>query len=155
MNKWFYLNILILILAIHNVAGSSSFGLHILFGLLGLFFILFNWTRHAVFSTIRSSPDRSTKINLANLSKKIMPFHRWIGTTSLLIIILHASFVIFHYGFYWKNFKMVSGLLTGIILIGMVATGWMRLIKPSGRLRRFHLRLGMLLFFFIVLHMIS
>ncbi|UJL46700.1 hypothetical protein KFZ58_01710 [Virgibacillus sp. NKC19-16] len=154
MNKWFYLNILVLIVAIWNGLNSSTLGVHILLGLLGLFLVLFNWTRHAVFSTIRSSRDRSTKIKLANLSKKIMPFHRWIGTASLLIIIMHASLVIFRYGFYWQNFKMVSGLLTGIILIGMVATGWMRLFKPSGRLRRFHLRLGILLFFFIVLHMI-
>ncbi|MBP1969910.1 putative ferric reductase [Virgibacillus natechei] len=83
-----------------------------------------------------------------------MPFHRWIGTAALLLIMMHAWLTINRYGFYWQNGKMISGLLTGIALIGMVVTGWMRLMKPSGKLRIIHLRLGMILFFLIVIHII-
>ncbi|WP_461178770.1 hypothetical protein [Virgibacillus ainsalahensis] len=157
MSKWFYFNLMVLALALWNVIGGSRFPiihLHILFGLAGLLFVLFNWTRHAVFSTIRHSPDREKKIKLATISKKVLVFHRWTGTLALVFIIIHVALVINRYGFFWENLKMVSGLVTGIFLISMVVTGWMRLIRPSGRKRRAHLRLGMVLFFLIMLHLI-
>ncbi|MFD1037396.1 hypothetical protein ACFQ3N_03015 [Virgibacillus byunsanensis] len=159
MNKWFYFNFLLLIVAAWKISTNYAFPqlhIHILFGMVALILILFNWTRHAVFSTIRSSTTRSKKIKYANLSKRILPFHRWIGTTALLLIVIHATLVINQFGFDWKNMKIVSGLLTGSVLVGVgvVISGWMRRIKPSWRKRITHLRLGLMMFFLILLHII-
>lgn len=157
MNKWFFFNFFLLLAALWKVMTSYGFPaiqVHILLGIAGLFFILFNWTRHAVFSTIRDSPDRSRKIKYANYSKKAMPFHRWTGTTALIIILFHADIALNHFGFQLGNPKIVSGLFAGSVLAGVVISGWMRRIKPSGTKRLVHLRLGITMFFLILLHVI-
>lgn len=153
MNKWFYFNFLVLIFAVWKVATSNLYP-HILFGAIGLLLILHNWTRHAVFSTLRSSIDRNRKIKYANLSKKVLPFHKWIGTTALFMIIVHATLVIRQYGFHVTNLKMFVGMLTAAILTFVVFTGWLRLYWPSFRKRIIHLSLGLSMFFFIILHLV-
>lgn len=157
MSKWFYMNLVLLLIAIWQVVKPFSFpifSLPILFGLIGFLLFLFNWTRNAVFSTIRNVPERKTKIKLANLSKKVMPYHRWIGTAALVFILLHAAFVLHWYSFSFQNMKMLAGLLAFVNLILMVLTGWRRLVKPTGRMRQIHLRLGISLFFIISLHLL-
>lgn len=152
MNKWFYLNFMLMVFAIWKIATSSLLP-HIIFGGIGLFLILFNWTRHAVFSTLRSPLARPKKIKYANLSKRILPFHKWIGTTALIMIVIHATLVISQFGLDITNSKMMIGLLGGFILVGIVLTGWMRLYKPTIRKRLFHLWLGLSIFFIMILHL--
>ncbi|GAB3794278.1 hypothetical protein [Virgibacillus kimchii] len=157
MNKWFYINLFVLILAFWNVLTHFSFPnlrLHISLGMLGLMLILFNWTRHAMYSTIRNSHDRKKKIKIAQLIKKDMPFHRWTGTAALFVVLFHASTVIQQLGFHWGNWKMISGLFAVIVLASVVITGWMRRFKPTGKKRMAHLRLGIVLIFLILLHLI-
>ncbi|WP_087973215.1 hypothetical protein [Oceanobacillus rekensis] len=157
MSNWFYLNFILLLLAIWKIITHFSFpelSLHVLLGFIGFLFFLFNWTRNAMFSTIRSVPDRNIKIRLVNVSKKVIPFHRWTGMAALTFILLHGGTVIYHYGFSFKNGKMLVGLLAMITLVFLVISGWMRLIKPSVKLRRIHLRLGMLLFSLVVWHLL-
>ncbi|PAV30816.1 hypothetical protein CIL05_03595 [Virgibacillus profundi] len=157
MNKWFFFNLFLLLIAVWKVMTSYGFPviqIHILFGIMGLFFILFNWTRHAVFSTIRDTPDRRKKIKFANLSKKAMPFHRWTGTTALIIILFHAGFVLNRFGLHLENPKIISGLIAASLLTGVVISGWMRRIKPSGTKRIVHLRLGLTMFFLVLLHVL-
>lgn len=153
MNKWFYFNFFLMIFAIWKVATSSLFP-HIIFGSIGLCFFLFNWTRHAVFSTLRSPIARHKKVKYANLSKKILPFHKWIGTFALVMIIIHATLVIPQFGFDLANPKILIGLIGGLVLTFIVLTGWMRLFRPSIRKRLIHLWLGLSLFFIIILHLI-
>src|SRR5699024_1391354 len=124
MSFWLYINILLFLAVITMLDYPyTQLPLHIIFGLAGLFLVLFNWTRHAVFSTIRQSKDRKKKIKLANLSKRIYPFHRWVGSTAFLIIIVHAWLIIGKYGFLATSWKMLSGIAAGVILLAMVATG--------------------------------
>ncbi|MFD1362505.1 hypothetical protein [Lentibacillus salinarum] len=152
MNKWFYFNLFLLMLGVWKIAEQGRLPTHILFGALGLFLFLFNWTRHAVFSTIRRTPNRQTKIKLANLSKKIVPFHRWIGTTALILIMIHAILVIHLFGFSWQNIKLLNGMLAGAVMIAMVTSGWMRLFRSTARKRVVHIWLGITLFFVIIIH---
>lgn len=152
MNKWFYFNFIVMIFAIWKIATSSLLP-HIIFGGIGLFLILFNWTRHAVFSTLRSPIPRQRKIKYANLSKRILPFHKWVGTTALIMIAIHAILIISQFGLDLSNSKMVIGLIGGFILLGIVLTGWMRLFRPTIRKRLFHLWLGLSMFFIMILHL--
>lgn len=155
MSTWLYINLLFVIIIVIKLSGSlEQLPAHIGFGLGGLMLAVFNWTRHAVFSTIRNSNDRKKKIRLANISKKILPYHRWTGTAALLLIGFHAYFVLEVYGFPLANQKVLSGLAAGIVLTVMVITGWMRLFFPSVRKRWVHLSTGFVLFFFLVLHTI-
>lgn len=157
MNKWFYINLFIFILVIWNVVNHYSFpklASHISLGFLGIIFILFNWTRHAMYSTIRNSRERNKKIKVARLIKKDMPFHRWTGTAALLIILLHGILAIHQFGFQWDHGKFVSGALAVLILSAVVITGWMRRIRPTGRKRMAHLYLGLSLVFLIILHLL-
>lgn len=153
MSIWLYLNLLLFIIVLLTLDYNyAHLPIHIILGLAGLFLILFNWTRHAFFSTIRNTSDRKKKIKLATISKWIYPFHRWIGTTALILIILHATIIIHRFGFLWTNMKMWSGIGAIIILICMVLSGWLRLYFPSVKKRRAHIIFGFLLFYFIVIH---
>ena len=153
MSSWLYINILLLITVFLTLNyAPSELPVHIIFGLGGLLLVLFNWTRHAVFSTIRNSNDRQKKIHLATISKKILPFHRWTGTTALVLIIVHAWIILSKYGFLWTSWKLISGIAAGVILLLMVATGWLRLYWPSRRRRWAHIIIGFILFFLIAIH---
>ncbi|MFD2132771.1 hypothetical protein ACFSKI_16315 [Pseudogracilibacillus auburnensis] len=153
MSKWFFINLAVFIFALWKMS-TGHLGVHILFGGFGLLFILYNWTRHAVFSTIRSNISRKRKIKYAKLSKKVLPIHKWTGTTALILILFHIFFVIHYFGFQVTNVKMVSGLLAVITLSLVVITGWMRFIKTTYKRRMIHLTLGFCLFTFVLLHLI-
>lgn len=153
MNKWFYFNFLLFIFALYKVISGSHL-LVSLMGGLGLLFILFNWTRHAMFSTIRSDIPRRTKIKYANLSKRILPIHKWTGMTAFIIIIYHAYLAIDLYGFNLGITKIFSGMFGLMVLIGIVTFGWLRWFKASYIKRIIHLWLGLLLFFVIIVHVL-
>ncbi|MBO1001608.1 hypothetical protein [Pseudogracilibacillus auburnensis] len=153
MSKWFFINLAVFIFALWKMS-TDHLGVHILFGGFGLLFVLYNWTRHAVFSTIRSNISRKRKIKYAKLSKKVLPIHKWTGTTALILILFHIFFVIHYFGFQVTNVKMVSGLLAVITLSLVVITGWMRFIKTTYKRRMIHLTLGFCLFTFVLLHLI-
>lgn len=140
-----------------KVLGHYSYpniGVHIWFGIIGAIFILYNWTRHAVFKTIRNVQSRRTKIWLANISKRVVTIHRWTGNIALVILSIHAFLVISRYGFSFQHTKMVFGLIALSILAIQVLTGWLRLFKPTIQLRFFHLYTGMVLFFLIWIHIL-
>lgn len=157
MSKWFYLNIMLLGIAVWKViehtlhAGSH---LSVWIGLMGLFFFLFNWTRHAFFSTIRNHPNRQMKIRLARISKKVVPYHRYTGTTALLLVVMHGIFMLHRYGFAYHWLKMWMGLIAAVALLFMVLSGWLRLLWPSVKKRYLHIYLGMSLFFLILIHIV-
>lgn len=153
MSKWFYINFGVLIFALWKIS-SGHIGIHIIFGGLGFLFILYNWTRHAFFATIRSNISRKRKIKFAQLSKKALPIHKWTGTAALLLIIIHAILVIKIFGFQMDNMKMLTGLLTAITLTLVVITGWLRFIRTTYKRRMLHLTLGFCLFSFVLLHLV-
>lgn len=153
LNKWFYFNATLFIFALYKVIYGSHL-LVSLIGGLGLLFILFNWTRHAMFSTIRSNIPRQTKIKYAKLSKRVLPIHKWTGMTAFIIIIYHGYLAINLYGFNLGITKIFSGMFGIIVLTGIVIFGWLRWFKASYIKRIIHLWLGLLLFFVIIVHVI-
>ncbi|MFS0672107.1 hypothetical protein [Ornithinibacillus sp. 179-J 7C1 HS] len=157
MSKWFFINFIFLIIVLWKVIGHNAFPfvqVHIWLGVMGALFILYNWTRNAVFETIRNVSSRKTKIRLARFSKKVVTIHRWTGNIAFIVILIHALIIIYHYGFSFQNKKMVVGLIALFTLAIQVFTGWLRLFKPTVRLRFIHLYIGMTLFLFVILHIL-
>ncbi|WP_042148819.1 hypothetical protein [Paucisalibacillus sp. EB02] len=157
MSKWFLFNFILLIILLWTVISHFSFPnlqTHIWFGLAGALLFLYNWTRNAVFETIRNVPNRKTKVRLARLSKRVVTVHRWTGNIALAAILVHGSLVVYQYGFTIYNNKMLVGVLAFVALVFQITTGWLRLYKPTIKLRYFHLYTGMILFFLIFLHII-
>ncbi|MFC3419354.1 hypothetical protein ACFOLA_07715 [Salinicoccus hispanicus] len=158
MSIWFLLNGMLFIWAVWNVAfglSNHSSYIHILLGFAGFLLFIFNWTRNAVFSTIRNAESRQTRIRLAKMSKRIRPYHRWVGTSALIIIILHGSVITHLYGFNLTNMKILTGFLASINLFILVLSGWYRLlIDPRSRIRKLHIRLGISMFILVVIHSI-
>jgi len=154
MSKWFFMNAAVLVFVLFKLSTARYIGAHVVFGAFGLFFFLYNWTRHAVFSTIRSNISRERKIKFANLSKKVLPFHKYTGTAALLFIIIHATLVVSLFGFDIGDLKIASGFLAGLTLAALVISGWIRWFRTTYPIRIVHLSLGFTLFAFILLHLI-
>lgn|SRR5690625_1202544 len=153
MSKWFFINFAVLLFALWKIT-TGHIGIHIIFGGLGLMLILYNWTRHAVFSTIRSNISRNRKIKYATISKRLLPLHKYTGTTALFLTLIHAALVVYYFGWQGTNMKMITGLLTVIILTLVVIVGWMRFIRTTYKRRMTHLILGFCLFGSVLLHLI-
>lgn len=157
MSIWFLLNGALLIWALWNVIESltdHTVYYHFLLGFAGFLFFIFNWTRNAVFSTIRMTEDRQKKIRLAKLSKKIMPYHKWTGTLSIIFILLHGTAVLYLYNFDLTNMKILTGLLAALTMTALVLSGWYSLlIRYDLMTRNLHRRLGLSLFILVALHL--
>lgn len=147
------MNAFVLLFAFWKVF-SNYISVHILFGALGLLFFLYNWTRHAVFSTIRSNISRTRKIKYANLSKLVLPFHKWTGSTAFVFIIIHGVLGLQRFGLQLSNWKVVSGLVAGLVLVSVVGFGWLRWYRTTVKRRYIHLILGYCLFILVVLHLV-
>lgn len=154
MSKWFFINFLIFIFMIWKVT-TGYMTTYTLLGGLGVLFILYNWSRHALFATIRSNISRKRKIKYANISKKLQRVHKWTGTTALMIILAHATIINYYFDFQLGNVKMITGLLALLTLIGVVIFGWLRHIHTTVVRRYIHWGLAYALIFFVVLHLLS
>lgn len=126
---------------------------HTIFGGIGMLFILYNWMRHAVFTTIRSNISRKQKIKFATISKKLLPFHKWTGSAALVIILLHVLFVFRYFPFQINNFKMVSGLFAFIALVGVVTFGWIRHVRTTVVTRYIHWTFAYAVIILAVIHL--
>lgn len=153
MNRWFYVNIVVILLAIWKI-NTGLFHPHIVMGVIGFTLVMFNWMRHAVFTKIRESPNRAIKIRYANISKRALPFHKWTGTAALLFILIHGSLIIHRYGFYLLNSKILTGFITLITLLALVISGWIRWLKTTVVKRYVHLLLGFTTFFLMIVHIL-
>ncbi|WP_174616166.1 hypothetical protein [Virgibacillus ihumii] len=152
MNYWFILNIALFMVSVILYIRDPS--LAVLVAVSGLVFILFNWNMHAIFSKIRSLNSRNDRIKIAAHARKIMPFHLMIGNIGLIFIILHVLLIIQQYGITYVTYKAASGGIAFAGLIGVLFSGYLRRKKATGKRRRAHLQLSMLLFFMMALHVI-
>lgn len=153
MSKWFYVNILIFIFILWKLF-TSSFYSYTLLGTLGMFFILYNWTRQAMFATIRSQISRERKVKFANLSKKLQFVHKWTGTAAFIFIFFHLLVIMQYFPFQVSNAKMLTGLFAFIALIGTVTFGWIRHIRTTVYRRYIHWTFAYLLFFLACIHIL-
>lgn len=153
MSKWFYINFIFLLFVIWKVT-SHQIILHTFLGGLGMLFILYNWTRQAMFATLRSNISRKRKIKFARLSKKALPFHKWTGSTALVIIALHVKFVLHYFPYQLNNPKIASGSLALLTLCGVVLFGWLRFIRTTVIRRYVHWTLAYLVIIFALIHLL-
>lgn len=154
MNKWFLINPIILCFAWIKIIVNDH-GIHTMIGGIALTFILYNWTRHAVFSTIRSPKvPRKRKINFAKLSKRALPIHKWTGSIALIFAVFHMILIFRIYGIQLDQFKLLSGFLSIVILILLVLFGWLRWYKTTVRRRYTHWVLAFLIIFAAIIHIL-
>jgi len=153
MSKWFIINALVFLFALWKIT-TGYHGIHMVIGGIGLCFILYNWSRHAMFSSIRANIPRKKKIRLATFSKKVLPLHKWTGSIAFLLILVHMRLVFHRFGLHLHNWKMTSGLIALIILMSVVLAGWLRWYKTTVKRRYTHWILGFILFFTIVVHLL-
>lgn len=158
MNFWFYINfatfLLTLLLFILSLPKTGSILVASVMGIIGLFFILFNWNMHAIFSKIRKLKSRNERIKIAKYARKIMPYHLTIGICGLLFVTGHSILEIYNYGIS-LHMKTLSGLLalTGLIIVTI--SGYLRRVKATRYRRFFHLYSSMILFVLVVIHIFS
>src|SRR5690625_312874 len=153
MSKWFFLNGFIFILLVCKLT-SGHIALHKVVGGVAFLFVLYNWTRHAVFTTIRSNISRQRKIKYAQLSKKLQPVHKWTGTTALIIALLHAAFIGHIFGIHMQHAKMVSGLIALLMLCFVVLFGWIRHMRTTVVRRYLHWGFAYALIVAVVIHLL-
>lgn len=157
MNRWFFFNLGLLTIVFWNLIHKEYFNYYqttITFGIISLGFILFNWTRHAMFSTIRETKNRQRKIKYAQISKKFVRIHKYTGSSALLFVIIHGSISLSTYKFSSYQLKFIFGILAGIALTAVVTAGWLRHFRPSLRKRYWHLYLAMLMVFLVLIHLV-
>ncbi len=151
MSVWFGINLLVLIYTIWKVS-TGMMSIHIWFGFFSFLVLLYNWTRHAFFATIRSNIPRSRKIAFAQLSKRALPYHKWTGTLAFLLMVIHMSIVIHTFGFQPSSMKMWSGLCAAIIFGGVALFGWLRWYRTTVLRRYVHWILAFCLFIIACIH---
>lgn len=158
MSIWFLLNGLLLIWAIWNVASGVAVHtsyIHILLGFTA------SCSSSSIGPATRSSPQSGTSKTGRRRSGSPQcpsgsgPYHRWVGTGALLIILLHAWAVVALYGFNLGNMKILTGFLASINLFVLVLSGWYRLlVDPRIKIRKLHIRLGVSMFILTAVHFI-
>lgn len=153
LNKWFYINAAVLLFALWKVF-SGHVAVHVLLGLLGLLFFLYNWTRHAIFSMIRANIPRERKIKYAQLSKRKLPLHKYTGTLALIVIVTHATTVLHIYPLNLTHWKIASGVAAISALFLLVVFGWIRFFKTTYPIRIIHWTLAFATFFLICIHLL-
>lgn len=152
MSIWFGINFLMLLFALWKLS-TGTLSIHILFGAFSFLIILYNFTRHAFFATIRSNIRRSTKIKFANISKKVLPYHKWTGSLAFALVIIHIALVVHRFGFHTSSLKMMTGLIAAITFIGVVLFGWLRWYRTTVFRRYVHWILAFCLVFAALIHM--
>lgn len=153
MNIWFYINAFIFVFVLWQIS-KTNLSFHIIFGFIGFVFIMYNWTRHALFATIRSNIRREQKIRFANFTKRFGWIHKWSGTSALLFIILHSAFVLNNFPFQSTNSKFVSGLIALLSLFFVVLFGWLRYWRTTIRRRYLHWTFAYILVFLVIIHLL-
>lgn len=151
MSIWFGINFFILLFVLWKIS-SGTLSIHILFGACAFLILLYNFTRHAFFATIRSNIPRKTKIKYANISKKVLPYHKWTGTLAFLLMTIHVSLIVYHFGFHPSSIKMMTGVVSAIIFTGVALFGWLRWYRTTVRRRYIHWILAFCLVFAALLH---
>lgn len=151
MSVWFGINLLVLLYTIWKV-NTGVMAIHIWFGLFAFVILLYNWTRHAFFSTIRSNVPRSRKIAFARISKKALPYHKWTGSLAFLLAVIHMSIVIHTFGFQTSSMKMWSGLCAVIVFGGVALFGCLRWYHTTVSRRYVHWILAFFLFLIASIH---
>lgn len=153
LSIWFFINFTVILFASWKIS-TGYIGIHVVIGAIGLIFVFYNWSRHAVYSTIRSNISRKRKIKYAKLTRSVRKYHQWVGVFSLLIILFHAIFVMYYYNFHFNNLKMISGIGAIAMLMGVVITGFRRKWKKTHRRHKVHLGFGFGLFALVLSHLI-
>lgn len=156
IGRWLTINIVtVLIIMLWSLYQGYDSN-YILFGKIAAqaAFILFliNLNMYFVFLFIRKSKIRKVKVKLAQISKRMMKYHIPIAITASLLILFHATVMIYiSLGHLWGP-KIISGIVPIFILIILLFSGLLRRRKATGKRRKFHYIMAFIFFGFSIFH---
>lgn len=117
-----------------------------LFSQLAILFFLVNVNMYFIFLVIRKSKQRSVKVALAKISRKMMKFHIHIAVIGTSLILVHAGVMLTQMGQYisYAHPKMLAGYMSIVMLTVTLIGGYRRRQRATGFRRRFHLVMALL-----------
>lgn len=117
-----------------------------LFSQLAILFFLVNVNMYFIFLVIRKSKQRSVKVALAKISRKMMKFHIHIAVIGTSLILVHAGVMLTQMGQYisYAHPKMLAGYMSIVMLAVTLIGGYRRRQRATGFRRRFHLVMALL-----------
>ena len=154
--RWLIINIVTVLLI---VSWSLYQGYETNFILIGkmvaqaaFFLVLINVNMYFVFLLIRKSKIRNVKVKLAKISKRMMRYHIPIAITASILVLFHASMMIYARLENLWDITIISGIVTICILILLLFSGLLRRWKATGKRRRFHFIMAFIFFGFMIIH---
>lgn len=127
----------------------------VLFGLLAVLLFLVNINMHTVFRIIKTTRRKELRMRLVRLSRRMMKWHVKIALAGTALALLHASFQM-GYAFSLledRHPKMITGLLSLLLLLLTLTAGYFRKLRASGKRRKLHLAAAFIFGGAFVLHM--
>lgn len=154
---WLISNALFIFLVIfwsfwHREYSSPAIVVGKTFAVIAVILFVINVNMYFIFLIIRKSKAKGVKKTLALFSRKMMKFHVPIAITATALICIHAVIMISLHPLEIFDIKKISGLLTILILMVHLFSGWLRRKKASGFRRLFHLRMAFIFLTFFLVH---
>jgi hypothetical protein len=114
-----------------------------------------NINMYFIFLVIRKSKNRSMKVRLSKMARKMMKAHIPIAIIGTSLIVLHAGMMALELGKEIGFFhpKMLTGYLGVLLLVLTLFAGWLRHKKASGFRRKFHLTMALIFGGVFIVHL--
>ncbi len=108
---------------------------------LAVIFFLINASMYFIFLMIKKAKNKSVRIALAKLSRKIFKPHIQFGIIGAGFITVHALWMLIKGGSYFGFFHpdLITGYIAFFLLIITLSAGYLRHLKANGFRRKFHL----------------
>lgn len=143
---WIFVNFLVvsgtsIYIWVLNPVDSAVVALGQLFSQLAIILFIININMYFIFLVIRKSKQRSMKISLAKISRKMMKSHRLLGITGAIMIVFHVTIMVTKLGSVigLSSGKFIAGYVSVSFLISTLFAGYLRHKKASKFRRKFHL----------------
>ena len=125
------------------------------FSQLAVVLVMLNLNMYFIFVIIRKSSSRNVKIRLAKISRRAMKIHVPIAISAASLIVIHIALIALNSHLDFKNIKIITGILAVTGLIFVLAAGYLRSRKATGKRRKFHILTAFTFFMLIVVHIFS
>lgn len=143
---WFIINILVVVstsvyIWVLHPADSVIVALGQLFSQIAIILFTININMYFIFLVIRNVKERSIKISLAKISRKMMKSHQLLAITGAIFIVIHVLIMMTKLGgvLGFASGKFIAGYMSFALLLVTIGAGYLRDKKSSKFRRKFHM----------------